>query len=207
MPAETPMDDVDQMLINELRRVERALGSRQRALAAVLEKETARAQPRRYVIEVPIPIPVAGQTLGPFEDLVSAFVVDRESKMFCCEEITATCSLVGTLALSTPAVANVSIPIQSGLSNAGILVAFTWEVRDTMNDRAWSNLPIPHLAVGGRISGLPLARPAVLVPGTEVVVNVHPKRVALDPAVTGSLFSTLTSFKVQFSFTGFEVTA
>lgn len=193
-----PVNESDQLLINELRRIERAIEKRKKALDALATAKGKQNFNRRYVLDVPLDI-VDGTVVNV--PVTRSFVVDRDCIQFCCREVVFTPAAVGTLTFPPPSIGSVtgkfSLPPTA-------YFWFDWQVRDTYSDRAWQSHPMPSLALGsGKVSGLPLGRPAVLPAGTEVLFTVQPLEGA--SATSASTRFTATSFSVQVSFVGYEV--
>lgn len=198
------MNESEQLLINELRRLDRAIDKRKKAFSALTEAKDKRVFSRRYVLEIPISLrKVQGEFSISYtvdtQPVTRSFVVDKDCINFSCREIVYTVAGVGTLYTG-------SGPTEGRFSflNTSVLW-FQWEVRDTYTDRAWQNLPMPDLALGsGKTSGLPLGRPAVLLPGTEVSFTVRPlTNYGLLPIEQVGFVP--TSYALQVSFVGTEV--
>jgi hypothetical protein len=199
------MDDTEQMIVNELRRIDRAIERREKALQSALEKEGARTFPRRYVLDLPVDIPPSteeppsiyfpGSVLLP---VARSFVVDRDCKRFFCQQLTASLIVNGGISGESASLT----PYQTGAQDS--LLPFLWQVRDTSTNREWSDYPLPSFAlpIDSMIGGYVLPAPAVLDPGTEVEVSLQPL------SATNSLAGVLTQIRrisVIFSFIGFEV--
>lgn len=190
-----PVNESDQLLVNELRRVERAIEKRQKVLQSLATAKGKQNFNRRYVLDVPLDVVNEDVRNTP---VTRSFVVDRDCIQFCCREIVFTPFAVGTLEYpgGNTTTGKFSLPPTS-------YFWFDWQVRDTYSDRAWQNMPMPSLALAsGKVSGLHLGRPAVLPAGTEVLFTVQPLEGA---SATPTLRFTATSFSVQVSFIGFEV--
>lgn len=189
-----PVNESDQLLVNELRRIERAVEKRKKVLESLATAKGKQNFNRRYVVDVPLEI--VNDTVRNVP-VTRSFVIDRDSLQFCCREIVYTASAVGTLT------------VPPGVEFAGKFSLpptayfwFDWQIRDTYSDRAWQNHPLPSLALGsGKVSGLPLGRPAILPAGTEVLFTIQP---LVGASASASAF-TATSFSVQVSFVGYEV--
>ncbi|NBT35339.1 MAG: hypothetical protein EBT03_07345 [Betaproteobacteria bacterium] len=200
------MDDTEQMIVNELRRIDRAIERREKALQAASEKDGARTFPRRYVLDLPVDIPVSteeppsiyfpGSVLLPVS---RSFVVDRDCKRFFCQQIVASLIVNGNLAGQSASLT----PFQTGSQNT--LLPFLWQVRDTSTNREWSDYPLPSfvLPIESMVGGYSLPAPAVLDPGTEVEVSLQP--LSATNLLTEETVTEIRKISVIFSFVGFEV--
>jgi hypothetical protein len=196
------MDDTEQMIVNELRRIDRAIERREKALQAIDKKEGMRTFPRRYVIDLPVDIPATPLRFVTEADLTPttrSFVIDRDCKRFFCHQMTASLIVRGD---SNAIPASLTPPTGTDLSTS---LFFLWKVRDTSTDRDWSDYPLPSyvMPVVSLIGNHLLPAPAVLDPGTEVEVSLKPITAILD--IAGSNVQNIRQISVVFSFIGFEV--
>jgi len=184
------------ILVNELRRIDRATADVQRMLDAADKKSGMHVFPRRYSVETSFDVVTFPQTPTPD---VKSFVVDRDCQAFFCEEIDYTLLAVGTIAVT--ATAN-KITITPRIR--GIVCPFLWRVRDSSSDRDWQDQALPSFLLGsGQLSGHRLPKWAILPPGAEVQTSVEPLLTAAT--VAGFTASTVQRYVVQMSFIGFEV--
>jgi hypothetical protein len=203
------MDDVEQLIVNQLRRTDRAIEKRQKALAQVVDAPVkGRTFNRRYVTE--FSFDSSNYNNDVFEarrfdvpPQTRSFIVDRDCKRFFCQEVVATILLVGSLFPT----GNTPVPSAQKFSlcplNAWRSMPFDWTVRDTSTDREWSDTALPSVYVlQGLVGGYRLPSWAVLEPGTETQVTIAPKFVANQ--VPG-LIAYVAKVEVSFSFVGFEV--
>lgn len=207
------MNESEQMLVNELRRIEGAVDKRKKVLESLSEQKNLKVFNRRYVIDLPLTplrkeiIRETGTAYLSDQAVTRSFVIDRDCSYFYCKEIIYTPSTVGSLLDEN------AQPVAEGrfsLANTNYFW-FNWEVRDTYSDRSWQNLPVPDLAMGsGKTSGLILGRPAVLPAGTEILTTIYPFPNSFSWGPQENPFGQTaqfepTSFTVQVSFVGFEV--
>jgi len=190
----------DQLLINEMRRIDGAIKKRQKVIESLASAQGKKIFNRRYVIDLPVAI--IGDPGSPsisLEPVYRSFVVDRDCVYFFCKELVYTVAATASIfqPFGAPTAGKVSLP------NTLVGVWFNWEVRDTYTDRSWQNLPLPCFAMGsGKTSGFPLSRPAALPAGTEVQFTLAP----FSDFLQGSgLIDAVSAFSVQVSFSGFEV--
>ncbi len=187
-----PSTETDQLIVNEMRRLDRAIAKRQKVIDSLSKKTGKQNFNRRYVLDLPVSLNAAGDGIDT-SPVTRSFVVDRDCVFFRPLELSYTNSAVGTVASTPPVSGRFSFP------NTAYLW-FNYEVRDTYSDRSWQNMPLPDYAMGGgKLGGLPLG-PTTLPAGTEVLFTLYP----LNGVVGGDAF-TASSFAVQVSFAGFEV--
>ena len=197
------MDDVQQMIVNEINRLERVLKKRAKALEQLEAQSQLRTTPRRYVLEYVFPA-VADNIKVINVPITRSFVVDKDCKRFFCQEVSCSIAAVGQIVNATNS-NKITLP-PSG--NPGTLlevvpVDFTWRIRDTATDREWQSQPLPrYFLASGQTAPLPMAWYAPLKPGAEIEVTIVPT--AADPFVV-DVFAELNSYTVQISFSGFEV--
>lgn len=191
------MDDVQQMIVNEVKRLERVIDKRTKALAQLDEKIQKRTSPRRYVLEFPVPAETAAvATAATNQPVTRSFVVDKDRARFFCQDVVFSVSAVGTVIGSSSNKATLSPEFN--------LLDFTWRIRDTSTDREWQNTPLPrYFMASGLTTGLNMPWPAPLRPGAEIETTIVPTLVSASALTAG--FSNLTSYTVQVSFVGFEV--
>lgn len=199
------MNESEQMLVNELRRIERAVDKRKKLLEDLSSKKRRNLN-RRYVLDIPIDlikVPDFDESfIASTQPITRSFVVDRDCTYFCCRELVYTPSIVGLFRFPSPE--SGTVQGKFSIPNTAYF-GFNWEVRDTYSDRAWQNFPLPDLAMGsGKTSGLPVGRSAILPAGTEVLFTLYPLSWAIEDTYGEGGLSP-TSLSVQVSFVGFEV--
>lgn len=182
----------EQMLLNELTRLEHAIKKRQKRIEEVAEK-AAHSAPKRYVVDVPITVE---STTARLAMVTRSVVIDRTGRAFRCRQIAGTSTVIGTLSDMATA-AKISLP------PANRALSFMWQVRDTYTDRTWSNAFLPDLALAsGKNGPLELDQPAKLPPGTLLEVTVMP---ILTASAVTFFMSAASEYSVQFSFIGDEI--
>jgi hypothetical protein len=196
------MDDAEQMIINQLRRTDRAIEARKKRIQEALkEKESSgRIFNKRYVLEFGFTPRFEEEASVTFDVLPAtrSFVVDRDVKRFFCQEISFALLAVG-LPFQQQASSKLTLPWYA----AQRAMPFTWQVRDTSTDRDWSDAPLPSVfAQQGFVGGYRLPAAVVLDPGTEVQATIQPNFVRNNVPF---YIQTLSAIEVQFSFIGFEV--
>ena len=186
------MDDVQQMIINEVKRLERVVEKRAKALAQLEAKVQQRTAPRRYVLEYDLP---AGSNAlnRPF---TRSFVVDKDCSRFFCQDVVFSIAAVGEIMGVTNSNKMTLTPEWAGTLD------FTWRIRDTSTDREWQNTPLPrYFLASGLTAGLSLPWSSSLRPGAEIETTIVPTQ-ARTP-ING--FNSVTSYTLQIAFVGFEV--
>lgn len=196
------MDDVEQMIINQLRRTDRAIEARKKRIQEALkEKESSgRIFNKRYVLEFGFTPRFEEEATTTFDILpvTRSFVVDRDTKRFFCQELSFSFLAVG-VPFQQQTATKVTLPWYA----AQAVMPFTWQVRDTSTDRDWSDAPLPSVfAQQSFVGGYRLPAAVVVEPGTEVQAIIQPN--FIRNTVTSYLAS-LSSVEIQFSFIGFEV--
>ena len=186
------MDDVQQMIVNEVKRLERFIEKRAKALVHLEDKSQRRTAPRRYVLEFSIP---AG-TGALNQPITRSFVVDKEAARFFCQDVVCSVSVVGEIA----GVAN-SNKLTLSPEWTGSL-DFLWRIRDTSTDREWQNEPLPrYFMASGLTAGLNMPWSSPLRPGAEIETTI-----VTTLASAGILgFTSVLSYTLQIAFVGFEV--
>lgn len=190
------MDDVQQMIINEVKRLERAVENRAKTLAQLEDKLQKRTMPRRYVLEYDIAVEATPSIRGR-QSYTRSFIVDKDCSRFFCQEVVFAFAGVGTV---------------TGVANSNKFtfspewlntLDFEWRIRDTSTDREWQNTPLPrYFLASGLTAGLTLPCSAALRPGAEIETTVVPT-IAGANGVAG--FDSLNSYSLQIAFVGFEV--
>ncbi len=189
------MDDVQQMIVNEVKRLERVVEKRAKTLEQLEAKVQQRTIPRRYVLEYDIPT-AQWQTILNRTPFTRSFVVDKDCSRFFCQDIVCSIAAVGQI----DGVVN-SNKLTLSMEWAELL-DFTWRVRDTSTDREWQNEPLPrYFLASGLTSGLSLPWSAGLRPGAEIEVAVVPTWMR----TTIPNFTSVTSYTLQIAFVGYEV--
>lgn len=186
------MDDVQQMIVNEVKRLERVVEKRVRALAQLEAKVQQRTAPRRYVLEYDLP--AGSDALNrPF---TRSFVVDKDCSRFFCQDVVFSIAAVGQITGVTNSNKMTLTPEWAGTLD------FTWRIRDTSTDREWQNTPLPrYFLASGLTAGLSLPWSSPLRPGAEIETTVVPTQA--NPFIFG--FDSVTSYTLQIAFVGFEV--
>lgn len=202
------MDDVEQLIVNQLRRTDRAIKARRDRLKEAEQPDKGRTFNRRYVLEFSFDNTLYnGGSVSTFNRLilpqVRSFVVDRDCKRFYCQELVATMLVVGSPSSESgfpaPPAQKYTLP-PIGCFQA---MSYTWRVRDTSTDRDWSDSPLPSTYVQqSNVGGYRLPSWALLEPGTELQVTLAPTFAALS---IPTIASVLSKIEVNFSFIGFEV--
>lgn len=195
------MNDIDQMRMNELARLERAVASRERMLAQKTSKQRKLVEvPHRYHVSLPITPQSNTENL---QAVTRSFVVDRKSNLFLCREMSATAMVVGTI--NSGDAGKVSMPAflaTATLTNPQVPLSYEWQVSDTYRDRSWQSANMPDLAIAtGKGGPLRFARPCPLPPGTEVFFTVIP----LNAPTSLGYIASVTSYSLEVSFIGSEV--
>lgn len=187
------MDDVQQMIVNEVKRLERVIEKRAKALEQLEAKAQRRTAPRRYVLEFSIP---AGTGALPQQPVTRSFVVDKEASRFFCQDVVCSVSAVGTITGVTSS--NKLTLSPEWLST----LDFLWRIRDTSTDREWQNEPLPrYFMASGLTAGLNMPWSSPLRPGAEIEVTIVPTLVSGN--VVG--INPVLSYTLQIAFVGFEV--
>jgi hypothetical protein len=197
------MDDVQQMIVNELQRLDRAIQKRTKTIEQLESKAQAGTVPKRYVLEYELPVALTNFGTGLADPkvlgvpLVRSFVVDRDCKRFCCQEIVCAVAAVGAIAgISGSNKVSLNPELSRNLN-------FTWSVRDTATDREWQNHPLfRYFLASGLTAPLALAWPASMRSGAEIEVALTPTEA--ENAVP-TVFESLEYYTVQIAFVGFEV--
>lgn len=184
------MSDVEVMIENAARRLDRAVEARNKDLDA-LDKERFRVLPMRYVLEFPFKTFDSNEQL----DISKTFVVREQSKHFACKRIVQSLIVVGTV--GGDAARFTLAPIL-----AERVVTFRFLLRDSYTDRAWSNVPLPGAVISqSYLQETLFARPARLPAGTQVEMNAS--ILTASDALAGLI--EIENFVLQISFVGDEV--
>lgn len=168
-----------------------------------------KARNYRYVLDLEIPYQRIGEFseegffLGPSKTplLFEASTVVKKDTKFFCTYIDCATYVVGSTAQT-------NTPIVSALKpyDRIIYLNFEWAVRDTGSDRAWQNQFLPmSILKTNRINPLVLAAPTVVSGGSELVLSCQVNYMLFFPGQ--GLFSDIKNFMLQFSFSGYEVSA
>lgn len=227
---EKDMQDTDQMLLNEVNRLDRAVVQRKQQiehLSKLLAKKRssiAEKRPKRYSVEFEfspndfVPTPPANEPIQ-FQAQTRSFVVDGDTT-FHCSRIETSVRVVGQTLIPGANLGDPSIPGQVaqvtlpyGFQTAGStnthyrqdLFDFTWRVHDTSTDREWQNVEMPSVfLLSGMLQGLDLPVHAVVPGGTEISVEVEPIRIKFD-FINTTLFDSMLRYTLHFSLEGHEV--
>jgi len=208
------MNDTETMLVNEYRRIERAL-ARRRAQVAALEKQAARApayaveRPKRYAVEFSF-------EPGDLQEQSKSFLVDGGTR-FKCLTVESNLRVVGNVRVDDGGGGvltgqSVQMTLGYGFGDAGgsyrnEFFSFQWAIRDTGSDREWQNEKMPDVfLMSGHLAPLWLPIPSVVEGGSHVAVDIDPlfNRV-VTPGSPDGLLATITKYIVQISFHGVEV--
>lgn len=191
------MDDVQQMIVNEVNRLERAIDKRAKALAQLEAKTQKRTSPKRYVLEFIVP----ADTRFLSQPFTRSFVVDKDCQRFICQSIVASVAVVGQVSgfgATSQGSNKLTLPPES--TNA---LDFLWRIRDTSTDREWQNQPLPrYFLASGLTSAFDLPWSAPVRPGAEIETTIVPTVIGSNPTFS---ISDVVSYTVQISFFGFEV--
>lgn len=186
------MDDVQQMIVNEVKRLERVIDKRAKALAQLETKVQQRTAPHRYVLEFDIPAGEQALNLP----ITRSFVVDKDCSRFFCQDVVFSIAAVGEITGVANSTKMTLTPAWFGTLD------FLWRIRDTSTDREWQNTPLPrYFLASGLTAGLNLPSWSPLRPGAEVETTIVATRA--DDVIAG--FTLVTSYTLQIAFVGFEV--
>lgn len=189
-----PVLESQQMLVNELDRLDRAISQRKKLLGNGEKK--LRCVPHVELVDLPIKVQTQAN-VARYALVKRSFVVRKDCKAFRVRRIVATPSAIGTL----DDISGVAAKLSLFAMNRSL--SYEWQVRDTYTDRAWQSAPLPDLAAAsGKNGGLELPRPNVLPAGTIVEVTVMP---ILTFDEVAFFLSSVSEYSVQFGFVGDEV--
>lgn len=187
-------NDIDIMLENEARRVEKAIAQRNQMLDG-MDKERFRVLPMRYILEFPF---------DPFTDgtnqidISRSFVVRQQSKHFACRALVQSLIVVGT-----PVVGGDSVRFTLAPQYMAVM-QYRFSLRDSYTDRAWSNVALPGSVISqSALQETVFARPARIPAGAQVEMNVSV--LAARSLITGLDEVLITKFVLQIAFVGDEV--
>lgn len=200
------MNDVEQMLINEYNKTERAIKARQSQIAALkaeVKKEPLALTRRPKVYQVEF-----DYAPGDLQTQQKTFTVDGAT-IFRPVTIGTSLRVIGEAASGQ--VAQITIgygigPLPGGFGDAGSYrnenFDFFWRIRDTGSDREWQNEWQPSVfLMSGHITPLWLPIAGRINGGSEVSVEIDP---IINRAVASELFNTVSSFRLTFQFHGSE---
>lgn len=184
------MHDTDQMLINEVHKLERAIAARVRAVEALEKVQPLKRLPRRYTVDLEWE---GGDLLAKSNN----FVVAEDCERFECFAITHTLFAVGTTTLSESSLGTVSSNyVQSTMP-------FVWRVVNTSAGRPWQNGWLPWtLMGGGTLQPRWLPTPVKVLPGADIRLEVKPVNSVTSAA---GPFTSLARYRLQAAFVGVEV--
>jgi hypothetical protein len=188
------MDDVDNMLVNEYRKIQRSLQQRTKFLEALQKRERPALYNKRYVAEFDF-------AAGDLEPQMKSFVIERNIQFFKCCSVSSSVTLTGVSAVTAA-----PVTFTATVDNRWRVFNFLWRIRDTSNDREWQNTYMPDPALGsGLVYDARLGAPLLLKGGSEISVDLKPISSRTGATVIGQL-SSVSSYKIQVCFTGVEVT-
>jgi hypothetical protein len=210
------MSDVEMSLLNEYRKIDRALEQRKREINELEKRLKANGnlpldrRPKRYSVEYDF-------TPGDLQPQEQSFFVDGGSRFYA-SSIESTFRVTGQAAVDDGGGGTIAgqavtatlpwSPVRDSTrsSQRNGYFDFLWTIRDTGSDREWQNVPQPALfLLTGALSPLYLPVPGVIRSGSEVFVNIDP---FFSRVVNGSnlgLFQTVSTYTVLVSFWGEEV--
>jgi hypothetical protein len=197
------MTDVENMLLNEYRRIERAVAQREAQLAA-LEKRAAvsrqnqlNRRPKRYSVEFEfVPGDLQAQTRSFFVDGGTTFRPRNMESSF---------RVVGTVDGQT---ASITVPyttpstvIATAFSRQSFFDYF-WAVRDTGSDREWQNRPQPSVFMdSGPLGPLMFPVHGRVRGGSEVFITIDP----FFSTVASLVLDSVSRYTLHVSLFGTEV--
>lgn len=210
------MNEQEAMIINKVRRQERAIKSRE-AIIADLQKKVRDSQaslldrrPRRYSVEFSF-------EPGVTQPQEKSFTVNAGT-VFRCHSLETSFRVIGQAAVddggggvTSGQFVNVTLP-WSTVSGGGSTRSssrqrffdYEWQVRDTGSDREWQNVRQPSIfMLTGALSPAWLPVQATLRGSSEVFVRIDPFYSVAN--ITNGPFNSIESFILHISFAGTEV--
>jgi hypothetical protein len=185
------INDTDQMLVNEVQKMERAIDARTKALAMMQQAQPSRRLPKRYTVDIE-------WDAGDLQQQANSFDVVADCRHFDCQALTFTLLAVGTT--QTGAGTQGTVPPEF----ISATMPFMWRVLETSRNRLWQNGFLPWtLLGGGHLQPRLLPVPARLPAGTQVSVEAKPQMSLASP--TGVPFSAVSRYRLQVAFIGVEV--
>ncbi len=209
------MHDTDQMLINESRRLERAIAQRSKKLEALKKEVLSRnnlidRRPKRYSVELKF-------EPGVLQPQTGTITVDGGTT-FKCKTLEAALRITGSARVNSGGgvfvdgqTINATIGYGVGSGN-GIYRSqffdFDWRLYDSNEDREWQNIQQPSVfLMTGSLSPLHLPIRSTLRGGSEIQVEIEPfySLVPATAAAGAGLFNTVRTYTIHFSLHGHEV--
>lgn len=188
------MDDIDQMLINEVRACERAIKMREVRLEQIIQAQGGVRLPKRYVLEYDF-VP------GSLDEQTKSFVVSQDISHFRCTSVTTSLTVFGNNSTR-------DVPVVLTLAPADRMGYFAASLRfrDTGSNREWQNNLVPEFWMTGGTFG-PAAvfgKEGILHGSAEVSCDVVPT--ASYTSYSSALgIDEFTLFRYQVSVIGTEV--
>ena len=212
------MNDTDQMLINDVRKLERAVVQRKQRLDALEKQLKARSvsrlskRPKRYSVEIVFDADsgdASGTPLGLPPAKEDAQLVDGGT-VFYCAQVETSVRVVGQATVFNPPadpgqIVNLTRPYGAADFDTyrGNIIDFLWRIRDTNIDREWQNMEMPGpFLLSGSLSGLRLPVHASFRGGTSIAVEVQPTFWFVG---NSTVFQNIQQVVVHVSFDGHEV--
>jgi len=202
--------DTDAMIINEARRLDRAVKGRAATLKQLEAQLKSRPsmlerRPKRYSLEFDFTPPADAIANDGFVPELGAplksFVVDGGTKFFCAT-IETSVRVIGEFSDGST-VQPITRPYCTGDDNRQRFIEFFWKIRDTGADREWQNMKQPSVfLMSGSLSPLFLPIHGVVRGGSEIAVEVEPVSAFFGST---NLFNSVSTVSVHFSFHGHEV--
>lgn len=201
------MSDIEQMLVNEYRKIERAIQARKKTLAALKkqvdgEPSVLTKRPRVYQVEFDF-VP------GSLQPIQRTFTVEGGT-VFHPATLASSLRVIGEQSATQIA----QVTLGYGVSPAGPVVApgfgefrqeffdFEWTIRDTGSDREWQNEKMPSVfLLSGHLSPLWLPILGSIRGGSEVAVEIDP---VYNRDTESVLFETISSYKLTVQMNGIE---
>lgn len=210
------------MLVNDFRRIGRAIAARKVAIEKLSKKAKRGAgllnlsveRPRRYGIEFSF-------TPGDLQPQERSFVVNGGTK-FLCRTLESSFRAIGTSGVDDGAGGTVAgqrvqvtMPFSAAFASGGGIGSrgyarnryfdYEFQIRDTGSDREWQNVRTPsNIMMSGMIAPCRLPVRAHIKGGSEVFVRVDPF-LSESSFVGLSSFFSVSAYVVHISFSGTEV--
>jgi hypothetical protein len=207
------MNDVEHMLINEYRRIDRAIAHRAQVLdqlekkAAVSRQNQLNRRPKRYSVEFEFtPGDLQAQTRSFFVDGGTTFRPKNVESSF---RVTGVTVVEAFPDPNVPGqIASVTLPYGPVNSPGSVAVTrnnffdYFWTIRDTGSDREWQNRPQPSVFMdSGALGPLQLPVHARVRGGAEVFITVDP----FFSSVIPTPFDSISRYTLHISLFGTEV--
>lgn len=218
------LTDVEQMLLNEHRALDRAIAQRERVIAELEKRASALGvaaidrRPKRYSVEFEF-TPESGRIAAHAQE--KSFFVDTGAT-FHCATIESSLRVVGDASVASGGgvyiagqTAVLTLPYSPPTSANGRqangrneFFEYLWKIRDTGSDREWQNLPMPSVFMdSGAISPLVLPVHGRVGGGSEVFVEITPVLTLPSPGVSSvtGIFRNIYKYILHISLAGTEV--